>query len=167
MKKHKFNTFGQQYDLHVQRQCRVGVGLLVLCLLSFLWLVLASGCAAPKQETATAPPSVQTVHEKVVIPFAYDSADPIVMPALFEAHYDSISIEGHADARGPEAYNYVLSWRRAATVEQRIRGLGVLGEISVGGYGKREPLCYDSTESCHARNRRVVVKTTKRSHAAP
>jgi outer membrane protein OmpA-like peptidoglycan-associated protein len=72
--------------------------------------------------------------------------------------------EGHADARGTEAYNFELSLRRARRVADALAGAGVPTElISAQGLGETRPLAKevkpdgsDDPEG-RARNRRVEV----------
>lgn len=178
MKKLKRPNFEQERAFKVQRRCRIGVGLLTLCLLAFLFLVV-TGCApAPLKKYTSTIGTVdsvmvgtvvrdETIFERVEVPFDSDSSTPLSSAALFGRDYDLITVEGHADARGSDAYNDELSRRRAEAVAAGLHGLDVSGKIVVEAFGKRKPLCYDMTESCHARNRRVVVKTQKGGHARP
>jgi hypothetical protein len=153
-----------------RRARKIVVSLTALCILILIGIFMA-GCRstqkivlAPAAVSAVAP---ETVHEDIVVPFAYDSSVPIILPAIFQPTYDRMVVEGHADARGSDAYNEVLSLRRADAVVSSMRAIGVTSEIVVEVFGKRRLLCYDMTESCHARNRRVVVKMEKGDHARP
>lgn len=67
-----------------------------------------------------------------------------------------VIIEGHCDERGSAEYNMALGDRRAAVVKGALVNLGVAGDkLTTISYGKERPLCVDSTEECHARNRRA------------
>lgn len=67
-----------------------------------------------------------------------------------------VIIEGHCDERGSAEYNMALGDRRAAVVKGALVNLGVAGDkLTTISYGKERPLCLDSTEGCHARNRRA------------
>jgi len=70
-----------------------------------------------------------------------------------------ITVEGHTDARGEEAYNRRLSLRRAESVKAWLVGQGGLdaSRIAVKGYGEARPVGSDATAAGRARNRRVVV----------
>ncbi len=50
-----------------------------------------------------------------------------------------IMLSGHADARGPDAYNMRLSRRRLEALERYLRAAGYSGELSLVPRGKREP----------------------------
>lgn len=76
-----------------------------------------------------------------------------------------ISVAGYTDPLGSDAYNQVLSQRRAETVAQYLVAKGVPQDlISAKGYGKAEPVmeCEGQSRSkliaCLAPNRRVVVR---------
>jgi peptidoglycan-associated lipoprotein len=65
------------------------------------------------------------------------------------------TIEGHADARGTNEYNFALGERRANAVREYLAGLGIAADrFVVVSKGEEETLCGDDTEPCHQRNRR-------------
>ena len=96
--------------------------------------------------------------------FAYDSAE------LTEAARTSlqkntvwlqkwittkVTVEGHADSRGTNEYNFALSERRAASVRDYLVSLGVAASrIAIVSKGEEQPVCTEETESCWERNRR-------------
>lgn len=67
-----------------------------------------------------------------------------------------ITVEGHCDERGTNAYNLALGDRRAnaatAYVNSLRIGVGRMGSVS---YGEERPQCSTSAESCWSRNRRA------------
>lgn len=67
-----------------------------------------------------------------------------------------LTILGHTDAIGSDAYNSELSRRRAASVMQGLieRG-GNPGQMSTIAVGKTQPIAPNSTDEGRARNRRV------------
>lgn len=69
-----------------------------------------------------------------------------------------IVIEGHADRRGPEAYNSNLSLRRARTVQDLLTRVGI-GEsrILLRAHGERQPVDARDNEFAWLLNRRVSV----------
>jgi peptidoglycan-associated lipoprotein len=70
-----------------------------------------------------------------------------------------VLIEGHCDERGTIEYNIALGQKRADAVRSYYIQLGVPAkQITTLSYGKEKPLCYDTTESCWARNRRTETK---------
>jgi peptidoglycan-associated lipoprotein len=65
------------------------------------------------------------------------------------------SIEGHADARGTNEYNFALGERRANAIREYLGGLGIGADrFAVLSKGEEELTCTDDSEACHARNRR-------------
>ncbi len=68
----------------------------------------------------------------------------------------AVVIEGHCDERGTQEYNLALGEKRANTVKSYLRNLGVdASRMLTRTKGENEPVCYDATEPCFARNRRV------------
>lgn len=81
----------------------------------------------------------------------------------------TVSIEGHTDAKGADAYNQTLSEQRAASVKQWLVANAQLSgtNISTRGWGKTKPLTHnakpdgsDDPEG-RAKNRRVQVIVRK------
>lgn len=71
---------------------------------------------------------------------------------------EGVSVEGHADRRGSEAYNTNLSWVRARWVEGELVARGVdARRIHVEGFGSLRPVANDATG---ARSRRVEIRIT-------
>ncbi|QIA10018.1 OmpA family protein [Draconibacterium halophilum] len=69
-----------------------------------------------------------------------------------------ILIEGHTDNKGSDSYNQELSERRAGSVADELKMLGVAASrISEVGYGEEMPIADNSTEEGRAQNRRVEV----------
>ncbi len=73
-----------------------------------------------------------------------------------------VSINGHTDDLGSEAYNDVLSRERARTVAQYLIGLGLdKSRISSKGFGDSRPLDTTLTEEARRKNRRVEFVMTE------
>jgi OOP family OmpA-OmpF porin len=74
-----------------------------------------------------------------------------------------ISVDGHADSTGPEAYNQDLSERRAnAIIKYLVDMKGVGAEkLSAVGYGELKPGYSNDTKEGRAKNRRVEFTPTK------
>ncbi|WP_417279873.1 peptidoglycan-associated lipoprotein Pal [Celeribacter sp.] len=73
------------------------------------------------------------------------------------AGYTAI-IEGHADEQGTRDYNFALSARRAASVQEYLINQGVNpSRLKTIPYGKERPLAICSDESCYSQNRRAVT----------
>lgn len=67
-------------------------------------------------------------------------------------------IEGHADEQGTREYNFALSARRAASVQDYLISQGVNpSRLKTIPYGKERPLAVCSDESCYSQNRRAVT----------
>lgn len=70
-----------------------------------------------------------------------------------------ITVEGHTDALGTDAYNEALSIRRAETVYQYLRKGGIESDrMQVIGYGESRPLATNETAEGRAENRRVELR---------
>jgi outer membrane protein OmpA-like peptidoglycan-associated protein len=69
-----------------------------------------------------------------------------------------LTLEGHADPRGSDAYNMKLSERRVKTVRDALEKGGVEGSrLQIGALGERSRNCTQDTEDCFQKNRRVQV----------
>jgi len=70
-----------------------------------------------------------------------------------------VDIEGNADERGTEEYNFALGDRRAQTVARHLERLGASAEqVRTVSFGEDNPECLSHDEKCWARNRRAAVK---------
>ncbi|WP_417266927.1 peptidoglycan-associated lipoprotein [Celeribacter baekdonensis] len=70
----------------------------------------------------------------------------------------SAIIEGHADEQGTRDYNFALSARRAASVQEYLISQGINpSRLKTIPYGKERPLAICSDESCYSQNRRAVT----------
>lgn len=70
--------------------------------------------------------------------------------------HERITIEGHCDERGTQAYNYVLGEKRATMVQQYLGFLGVpQHQLIVTSFGKDKPKCHTFSEKCFQKNRRA------------
>ncbi len=66
-----------------------------------------------------------------------------------------VQIEGHCDERGTQEYNLALGERRAQSVRDHLRTLGVSGDrIMTISFGEEAPADSGSSESAWAKNRR-------------
>ena len=80
-----------------------------------------------------------------------------------------IEIQGHADERGNDDYNLLLTEDRAASVKEYLVGKGVSADrLSSHGYGETRPLCKQHNPSCWSQNRRVEFVILRRTdHPLP
>lgn len=73
----------------------------------------------------------------------------------------TIRVEGHADERGSDEYNMVLSQQRAAEVKRHLAALGIAeSRIATTALGEEQPLATGSGESAWALNRRAEFRIT-------
>ena len=74
--------------------------------------------------------------------------------------YETVSIVGHTDSTGPEAYNQGLSERRAKAAADDLRGKGItISDADVSGMGESSPIADNGTREGRAQNRRVEIST--------
>lgn len=90
------------------------------------------------------------------------SAAQVMLRSFFEQfspHDDlRISVSGHADLRGSDAYNMALAERRCQSVKQFIDALRLEPtSLQVDTYGERSPLAAGMSDRALAMNRRVEV----------
>lgn len=133
--------------------------------------VLLASCARPRvaSPAAEALPVAEAPAEPLPptilsAGFAYDSAE--ILPAavgvleLAAGFYlesaSPVSVVGHADERGTEAYNVALGQRRAEAAAAFLRAKGVQVDL-VMSMGEAAPVCSEPREPCWAKNRRVDV----------
>jgi peptidoglycan-associated lipoprotein len=73
-----------------------------------------------------------------------------------------LTIEGHCDERGSEAYNMALGDARAKAAQEYLVGVGISSsQLNVFSYGKDKPVCEDHDEGCWQKNRRIHIVATK------
>lgn len=125
----------------------------------------------PSPESLPAPSAKRLVLRGVN--FDYDKSDirPDSRPVLDEAAdvLDAhpgvrISVEGHTDSRGTDAYNEKLSVRRAEAVFRYLVNRGVVPDrMEVIGYGETRPVADNENDTGRAENRRVELHVVKGS----
>ncbi len=136
--------------------------------------------AAPAQ--AAAEPEPAPVAEPVPAPVAVTESVSLSAGALFDVNSDnlkdagkrelsqladrikamkevqSVKIVGHTDSSGAEAYNQVLSQKRANSVKNYLLDQGVPPTImSTLGMGESRPVASNATREGRAKNRRVEI----------
>ncbi|PID61074.1 MAG: flagellar motor protein MotB [Gammaproteobacteria bacterium] len=75
----------------------------------------------------------------------------------------AISVVGHTDSRGAEAYNQALSERRANAVADYLSAALPDVEITASGAGESEPVSSNDTPEGRQLNRRVFIQATASS----
>ena len=69
-----------------------------------------------------------------------------------------VRIEGNADSRGSDEYNYALGLKRATEVKNALVNAGVTNTLQTVSYGEAKPTCTETNEDCFSKNRRVDFK---------
>ncbi len=70
----------------------------------------------------------------------------------------NILVEGHTDITGTREYNMVLSDKRAQSVADYLKSLGVAGKrLTTEGYGPDQPVANNDSDYGRQQNRRVEV----------
>ena len=74
-----------------------------------------------------------------------------------------VSIIGHTDSKGSDAYNMALGMRRAVAVRDKLIefGLDPARILSVESRGESEPIAPNDTDQGRFENRRIEFKATK------
>lgn len=102
--------------------------------------------------------------------FAFDSAElkPAMMGVLDDVAAkvkaspgdETLSVVGHTDSTGPDAYNQGLSERRADAAARYLIDRGVASDrIVTKGMGERQPVADNGSREGRAANRRVEIHT--------
>ena len=89
---------------------------------------------------------------------ALSSSGEVLKRVFGDSFYGAtaITVEGHCDERGSDAYNVALGDRRAQAALEFLKGMGVSSDrLKTTSFGKERPQCTDATEDCWQRNRRV------------
>lgn len=88
----------------------------------------------------------------------YDVLESVAI-VLNEFDRSLVTVEGHTDSDGSDAYNLELSEDRATAVADFLRDHQVdPRRISVVGYGERRPIATNATAAGKALNRRVEIR---------
>jgi OOP family OmpA-OmpF porin len=70
-----------------------------------------------------------------------------------------VTLSGHTDNVGSDAYNQKLSERRVTAVREYVVKKGVdAGRISGQGFGESKPIADNKTREGRSKNRRVEIK---------
>ncbi len=139
-------------------------------------LLFASACSTSGRSGAGSPDDYGDIEEGNIpgasvgtelsdIHFAYDSsAISTEAEAVLKANASwmtshsaqQVIVEGHCDERGTSDYNLALGERRAKSVSDYLRALGVSSsQLSNISYGAELPLDPAKNEAAYAKNRRA------------
>ncbi len=73
----------------------------------------------------------------------------------------NLTIEGHTDNVGDDAYNMTLSQKRTESVKEYLMSKGILeSRLTAQGFGETKPIADNKTNTGRAQNRRVELKTS-------
>jgi OOP family OmpA-OmpF porin len=145
----------------------VSGGLLGFLLGHFICREEAPPPPPPPPPPPAAPPKGTKIAELGTTHFAFDSARltdsgraKVREAAATMKQYPNlrVSVEGHTDSVGSDAYNQGLSERRAQSVADALAADGISpSRMSVKGFGKSKPIASNSTAEGRAQNRRVEI----------
>ena len=81
---------------------------------------------------------------------------------ILKEHSDFVfEVAGHTDSAGSDAYNQILSQRRAGSVKNYLSASGVSpDQLYLIGYGESDPFYSNDTPDSQARNRRSEIRVT-------
>ena len=135
-------------------------------------LELEEPAPEPIPEPVPEPPKEETfVFDSGRLNFDFDKS--VVKPQYFELLRNvkdyaeqndfKLTIIGHTDSKGSDAYNMALGMRRAIAVRDKLIefGLDPARVLSVESRGESEPIAPNDTEQGRFENRRIEFKATK------
>ena len=135
-------------------------------------LELEEPAPEPIPEPVPEPPKEETfVFDSGRLNFDFDKS--VVKPQYFELLRNvkdyaeqqdlKLTIIGHTDSKGSDAYNMALGMRRAVAVRDKLIefGLDPARIIGVESRGESEPIAPNDTEQGRFENRRIEFKATK------
>ena len=121
-----------------------------------------------------APKEMTIVLDERALNFDFDKSN--VKPQYFELlnnlkdfieqnNYE-VTIVGHTDSIGSNAYNFKLSRRRAESVKAKLLEFGLTEDRIVGieAMGEEQPIATNETKEGRAQNRRVEFKLVQREN---
>ncbi|MHB8472370.1 MAG: OmpA family protein [Gammaproteobacteria bacterium] len=93
-----------------------------------------------------------------------EKLDDLVAKIKAHQSVDSITVTGHTDSVGTNAYNQKLSERRAHTVRDYLVKSGIDAKlITARGMGETKPVATNATAAGRQQNRRVEVEVVSRN----
>lgn len=133
---------------------------------------LATLLFGPKYRSAEKPDPNAPGRFGMMVNFEYNSVKivPKSLPLLDSVgqmlqtenvNNETLVIEGHADASGPEAYNQQLSERRAEAIKQYLVGTFDVPEKQLLTFGAGESQLHNRRDPYADINRRVVFHTSR------
>ena len=80
------------------------------------------------------------------------------LKCLKERNVTQLTVEGHCDERGTDAYNMELGTKRAKVVKDFVQSALPKSKVRTMSFGKTKPVCQEDDEGCWGRNRRAEFK---------
>jgi OOP family OmpA-OmpF porin len=117
------------------------------------------GCPIPIKERISITLQIEFDYDKDDVRPEYNSQIEEVANFLKAYPDKDVSLEGHTDSEGSDAYNDDLSKRRAESVKNVLtETFGVdAARIATEGYGEARPVATNETPEGRQQNRRVVA----------
>ncbi len=158
--------------------------LVAICVIGLAACTTTPDAPAPEEQMPADQPVVETVTEPMIseeeqmrmeseqkrsartIYFEFDEStvqqqylEVIELHAKFlMENGGTVTLEGHADERGTQAYNLALGEYRAKSVAQYMMNFGLASsQIEVVTYGEERPADAGHTDGSWAKNRRVEI----------
>ena len=121
-----------------------------------------TGFPLPTKETVTIELLVEFAHDKAVVKPVYHNHLQAVASFMKTYPNTKIELDGHTDSQGTEAYNLLLSERRAASLKAYlVDKFGTdAARLSTRGYGESQPIDSNKTKEGRQKNRRVMAVIT-------
>lgn len=95
-------------------------------------------------------------------PKSMDLLDAVANILKTSAGITKLTIEGHTDSTGDEAFNKQLSQDRANAVKDYVASKGVdAARLEAVGFGSEKPIAPNDTDEGRAKNRRVEFKVAR------
>jgi OOP family OmpA-OmpF porin len=119
----------------------------------------ATGCPVMLSETVSIQMDVKFPSNSSVLSAEYDAELKKVADFMQQFDQTIVTVEGHSDDRGRDAYNKAISQRRADAVRDALISKFNLpaDRVKAMGYGEESPIADNATAEGRATNRRVVA----------
>jgi len=120
--------------------------------------VNASGCEIAGDMTINTTTDHFDFDSAELKPAMKTELDDVANKILDTPANEKVEVVGHTDSTGPEAYNQMLSERRAQAAADYLGSKGVMN-TTVKGMGESSPVADNGTREGRAMNRRVEIRT--------
>jgi outer membrane protein OmpA-like peptidoglycan-associated protein len=132
-------------------------------------LVGPDGCTLPIAEAEQEELGVRFDFEKHEVKAEFEPVLLKVRERLLASPNLRVTLEGHADWKGPQSFNQPLSEKRAAACRDFVLGgTGIVPDrVQAVGFGELRPIADNTTEEGRAKNRRVSAVFSDLRRPAP